>query len=130
MTEHAPDAGNGQRRQLVVVPDGHGGERHEWRPVVEKKGKKKKARLTPEAIEANPDYAAQQLKNFIERKEGLLDSRQDINDEIREVNSEMKAVGFDVKTLDAIIRLRKMRPDDRMEAEVLLETYKSSLGIA
>ena len=130
MTEHASaETGEARRMELAIVPDGEGGFRHEWRPKVENKGKKKKAHRSPEDIHANPDAAAQRLKAFIERKERLLEERQGINEDIRDVNSEAKAVGFDVKTIDAIVRLRKMSPDNRMEAEALLETYKASLGM-
>jgi len=34
-----------------------------------------------------------------------------------------------VKTMRSIVRLRKMERNARMEAEALLETYKSALGI-
>lgn len=127
MSENASD---GRRMGLVLVPDGEGGVRHEWRELPETKGKKKKERRSPADIHANPDAAAQQLKSFIERKERLLEERQGICDDIRDVSAEAKAMGFDVKTIDAIIRIRKMSPELRMEAEALLETYKTALGIA
>lgn len=40
-----------------------------------------------------------------------------------------KAVGYDGKIITQIIRLRKMKPDDRAEMEMLLETYKCALGM-
>jgi len=121
-------SGDGVRMGLVPVPDGQGGIRHEFRPLPPAKGKKK-TRIQPADIHANPDESAQRLKIIIERKERLLEERQGINDDLRDVASEAKAIGFDNKTIDAIIRLRKMNPDLRMEAEMLLDAYKSALGM-
>ncbi|MEO0591647.1 MAG: GapR family DNA-binding domain-containing protein, partial [Pseudomonadota bacterium] len=42
---------------------------------------------------------------------------------------EAKAVGYDTKIMRQIVRLRKMKPDDRSEQEVILETYKAALGM-
>jgi uncharacterized protein (UPF0335 family) len=115
---------------LTRVPDGQGGFRHEFRPVTaQPAGRKRKARVAPDPIRANPDAAAQQLQQFIERRERLEEEKAGIADDIRDVNAEAKAVGFDVKTITAIIALRKMNPDLRREAQDILETYKSALGI-
>jgi uncharacterized protein (UPF0335 family) len=43
---------------------------------------------------------------------------------------EAKAVGYDPKIMRQIVRLRKMKPDDRSEQDMLLETYKNALGMA
>ena len=43
--------------------------------------------------------------------------------------AEAKAVGYDAKIMRQIVRLRKMKPDDRREAEMMLDTYKNALGI-
>lgn len=42
---------------------------------------------------------------------------------------EAKAVGYDVKAMRAVIRLRKMPPDDRKEMEAIIDLYKSALGL-
>jgi uncharacterized protein (UPF0335 family) len=39
-------------------------------------------------------------------------------------------VGYDPKIMRQIVRLRKMKPDDRSEQDMLLETYKNALGMA
>jgi len=118
-----------QQMALVRVSDGAGGWRHEFRPVPSEKPKAGKKRHTPDPIHANPEASAQQLKLLIERRERLEEEKLAIADDIRDVNAEAKAVGFDVKTLTAIIAMRKMSPDLRHEAEAILEAYKTALGI-
>ncbi len=78
---------------------------------------------------SEPNIAADQLRLLIERIERLEEEKKGIADDIRDVYAEAKATGYDVKTIRAIIRLRKMESHDRMEAEALLETYKAALGI-
>lgn len=73
--------------------------------------------------------AADQLRMLIERIERLEEERKGIADDIKDVYAESKAVGYDTKTIRAIVRLRKMERHSRQEAEALLETYKSALGM-
>lgn len=75
------------------------------------------------------NVSAQQLKQFIERVETLEAEKKGVSDDIKDVYAEAKATGFDTKTMKAIVRLRAMKPDDRAEAEALLETYRSALGL-
>lgn len=75
------------------------------------------------------NVAADQLRLFIERIERLEEEKKGIADDIKDVYSEAKATGYDVKTMRAIVRLRKLENHVRQEAEALLETYKSALGI-
>lgn len=69
------------------------------------------------------------LRLLIERVERLEEEKKGIQDDIRDVYAEAKATGFDAKIMKAIVRLRKMKPEDRREMELLLETYKNALGI-
>ncbi len=78
---------------------------------------------------SEPAIAAEQLRLFIERIERLEEEKKGIADDIRDVYSEAKATGYDAKTMRAIVRLRKMEKNDRLEAEALLETYKAALGL-
>lgn len=70
------------------------------------------------------------LRLLIERIERLEDEKKGIADDIGDVYMEAKAVGYDPKIMRQIIKLRKMKPDDRSEADMLLETYKNALGMA
>jgi uncharacterized protein (UPF0335 family) len=78
---------------------------------------------------SDPNIAADQLRLFIERIERLEEEKKGIADDIRDVYAEAKSTGYDVKTMRAIVRLRRMEKDDRQEAEALLETYKAALGL-
>ena len=70
------------------------------------------------------------LRLLIERVERLEEEKKGISDDIRDVYAEAKAVGYDPKIMRTIVRLRRMKPDDRAEADALLETYKAALGLA
>lgn len=118
-----------QPMALVRVPDGQGGFRHEFRPVPAEKPKPRKKPRAPDPIHANPDASAQQLKQIVERVERLDEEELGIKNDRRDVLAEAKAIGFNVKTVRAIVALRKMQPDLRREAEDILETYKAALGI-
>jgi uncharacterized protein (UPF0335 family) len=69
------------------------------------------------------------LRLLIERVERLEEEKKGISDDIRDVYAESKAVGYDVKIMREIVRLRKMKPDDRAEMTMLLDTYKAALGL-
>lgn len=69
------------------------------------------------------------LRLLVERVERLEEEKKGIADDIRDVYAEAKAVGYDAKLLRQIVRLRKMRPDDRREMEMVLDTYKCALGM-
>jgi uncharacterized protein (UPF0335 family) len=69
------------------------------------------------------------LRLLIERIERLEEEKKGIADDIRDVYAEAKAVGYDPKIMRQIVRLRKMKPDDRSEMEMVLETYKNALGL-
>ena len=69
------------------------------------------------------------LRLLIERIERLEEEKKGIADDIRDVYMEAKAVGYDPKIMRQIVRLRKMKPDDRSEMEMLLDTYKAALGL-
>jgi uncharacterized protein (UPF0335 family) len=78
---------------------------------------------------SEPNVAADQLRLFIERIERLEEEKKGIADDIKDVYSEAKSTGYDVKTMRAIVRLRKLESHVRQEAEALLETYKAALGL-
>ena len=69
------------------------------------------------------------LRLLIERVERLEEEKKGIADDIKDVYSEGKAVGYDAKIMRQIVRLRKMKPDDRAEMEAILDLYKAALGL-
>ena len=74
-------------------------------------------------------FAKDQLKSIIERIERLEEEKKTISDDIRDVYAEAKGNGFDVKALRTIVRMRKEDPNERQEAETILETYMQALGM-
>jgi uncharacterized protein (UPF0335 family) len=75
------------------------------------------------------NISAEQLRLLIERIERLEEEKQGIADDVRDTYAEAKSAGFDVKTIRAVIKLRRMEKHHRDEAEMLLDTYKQALGI-
>ncbi len=59
------------------------------------------------------DAADDRLRLLIERIERLEEEKKGIGDDIKDVYAEAKAVGYDAKIMRQIVRLRKMKPDDR-----------------
>lgn len=72
--------------------------------------------------------AADRLRSFVERLERLDDEKADILDAIKDVKAEAKGEGFDIKTLNTVLRRRRMKPADLAEQEELLEIYEAALG--
>ena len=74
--------------------------------------------------------ADDRLRLLIERIERLEEEKKGISDDIKDVYMEGKATGYDVKAMRQVVRIRKMKPDDRKEQEAILEVYLTALGIS
>lgn len=74
--------------------------------------------------------ADDRLRLLIERVERLNEEKQGTADDIKDVFMEAKAVGYDPKIMREIIKLRAMKPDDRAERDMLIETYRNALGLS
>ena len=70
-----------------------------------------------------------QLKLFIEKIEKLESEKADLMENIKEVFAESKSSGFDPKIMKEIIKIRKMKNEDRIEQEELLDIYKAAIGM-
>lgn len=70
------------------------------------------------------------LRLFFERIERLEDEKKGISDDIKDVYAEAKSQGYDAKIMRAVLRLRKMAPNERQEMEMLIDTYKLAIGLA
>jgi uncharacterized protein (UPF0335 family) len=73
--------------------------------------------------------ADERLRLLIERIERLEEEKKAIGDDIKDVYLEAKSVGYDPKIMRQIVRLRKLKPDDRREMEEILNLYKRALGL-
>lgn len=74
--------------------------------------------------------ARDQLRAFVERIERLTEEKKTIADDIKDVYGEAKSMGFDVKILRKVIALRKKDEQERLEEDLILDTYLHALGMA
>jgi len=73
--------------------------------------------------------AVDQLRLFIERIENI-EAEIDVKKiDRKEVYSELKGEGFDTKAVRKIVRLRKLEAHVRQEEDMILDTYRSALGV-
>jgi uncharacterized protein (UPF0335 family) len=77
----------------------------------------------------NSEATDDRLRLLIYRVERLEEEKKGLADDIRDVYAEAKAVGYDTKIMRQIVKLRRMKPDDRREMEAVLDTYKAALGL-
>ena len=59
------------------------------------------------------DSTDDRLRLLIERIERLEEEKKGIADDVKDVYAEAKAVGYDVKMMRQVIKLRKLREDER-----------------
>lgn len=69
------------------------------------------------------------LRLHIEAIETLEGDKKLIADDIKERYALAAAEGYDKKILRQVIRLRRMRKDERQEMEAVLEAYMNALGM-
>jgi uncharacterized protein (UPF0335 family) len=75
------------------------------------------------------NHSRDRLVLFIERIERLEEEKKGLGQDISDVLTEAKGVGFDTKTIKRLIKLRKMPPHERQEAEALLSAYMNAIGM-
>lgn len=73
--------------------------------------------------------AADQLRLLIERLERLAEEQKGIAEDIKNVFAECKSFGFDTKTIRKVLARRKMERHQLQEADMLLATYCTALGM-
>lgn len=73
--------------------------------------------------------ASDNLRDFVTRVERLTDEKQAIAEDIKEIYKQVKSSGLDVATVRQIVKLRSMDAGDVAAQEMLLEMYKSALGM-
>jgi uncharacterized protein (UPF0335 family) len=75
------------------------------------------------------NVTAEELRQFIERYEALEAEKKDIADQQKDVLAEAKDRGYAVPIMREIIRIRRMKPDERAEHEAVLDLYMSALNM-
>lgn len=73
--------------------------------------------------------ARDQLRAFVERIERLEEEGKAINQDKADVYGEAKSMGYDTKILKKVIALRRKDPQQRMEEDLILDTYLAALGM-
>lgn len=124
-----PDTSTPMRMAAVRDP-ATGAIVHRLVPAIAAPAPKGKKKHVPDPIKANPEAAAQQLAQFIDRAERMMEEISGMQDDLRDVFAEAKANGYDTKGIKAIIARRKKSKDVLQEEEAILETYETALGIA
>jgi uncharacterized protein (UPF0335 family) len=71
--------------------------------------------------------AADQLKACIARLEKLDEEKAHIGEQMRDALTEAKSEGFDPKIIRKVMKLRKMKKEDVLEEEELIDLYLSAL---
>lgn len=74
-------------------------------------------------------FSKDALRSIIERIERLEGHKKVISDDVKDIYLEAKGNGYDVKALRTLVRMRKQDPNERAEAETILETYMHALGM-
>jgi uncharacterized protein (UPF0335 family) len=72
--------------------------------------------------------SAGQLRALVERIEALEAEKAEAAARVREVYAEAKANGFDGTALRALVRERRLSPDERAERDAMLQLYRDALA--
>ncbi|MDR1982464.1 MAG: DUF2312 domain-containing protein [Holosporaceae bacterium] len=72
---------------------------------------------------------ASKLRQYIEKIENLEVEKTEIHEHISDVYRQAKSDGFDAKIMKRIIKLKKMKTEDRETEDMLLDTYMLALGL-
>ncbi len=70
-----------------------------------------------------------ELRQFIERIERINEEIAALRDDVKDIYAEAKGRGYNCPAVRAIIRLRKQDPDERHEAEAILDLYMQAIGM-
>lgn len=72
---------------------------------------------------------ANKLKLYIEKIENLEVERTEIQEHISDIFKQAKSDGFDPKIMKKVLKLKKMKTEERQEEDMLLDTYLMALGL-
>lgn len=79
---------------------------------------------------SNVGFHNEELQGFVDRLENLGATKQQIADDISAVLAEAKSAGFVKSAIRDVLKIRKMKPSDREEAESIRDLYLHALGMA
>ncbi|MDR0677070.1 MAG: DUF2312 domain-containing protein [Holosporaceae bacterium] len=70
------------------------------------------------------------LRSYIEKIENLESDKAEIQEGISDIYRQAKSDGFDSRIMKRIVKLKKMKTEDRETEDMLLDTYMVALGLA
>jgi len=82
---------------------------------------------TPSSVNG---VSADELQSIIGNIESLEEKKAMFAEHIKDAKKDAKLRGYDVKTLNTILKLRKMDSVSIEKEELLLEAYKTALGMS
>lgn len=71
----------------------------------------------------------EKLKSFIERIEQIDEQKKGLNEDRKLVVQEARSAGFNTGAMNYCLKVRKMKPHDRQEAETIRDLYLHALGM-
>ena len=82
-----------------------------------------------DVVDQSQSVAADELKQFIERIERVVEEIAGLQGDVKDIFAELKGRGFDTKAVRQILKLRAKDHAERAEEEAILELYMSALGM-
>lgn len=73
--------------------------------------------------------AADEVRLLIERRERLAEKAKGNREDVKDWAAEAKGRGYDVKSLNAVIKLRSKKKEERFEDAAILELYLRATGM-
>jgi uncharacterized protein (UPF0335 family) len=74
-------------------------------------------------------FDSDKLKQYISKIENLEIEKTEIQEAISDVFSQAKSDGFDAKIMKKVMKLKKMKTEDRETEDFLLDSYMLALGL-
>lgn len=71
----------------------------------------------------------EKLKAYVASIEKLENDKTEILEQMRDIFKDAANDGFDVKIIKTVLKLRKMKKEDRIENEELISLYKAALDM-
>jgi uncharacterized protein (UPF0335 family) len=72
---------------------------------------------------------ANKLKSYIENIERLEAEKAEIQEHVSDIYAQAKSEGFDPKVMKRVIKLKRMKTEDRETQDLILDTYMLALGL-
>ena len=80
-------------------------------------------------LESELGVSSGKLRQYIEKIEKLEEEKAELQEHVKETFAQAKNDGFDVKIMRKILAMRKMKKEELMEQQELLEIYAKALGM-